>query len=62
MILLAADSDVALAGRAGAESATGGDARTPVVDVVVQEDDRLLERRPEGLVPLPIRVWLGVAS
>lgn len=36
--------------------------RTPVVDAVVQEDDRLLERRPEGLVPLPIRVWLGVAS
>ncbi len=62
LILLAADSDVALAGRAGAESATGGDARTPVVDAVVQEDDRLLERRPEGLVPLPIRVWLGVAS
>jgi hypothetical protein len=32
------------------------------VDVVVREDPRLLERRPDGLVRLPIQVWLGATS
>jgi hypothetical protein len=29
------------------------------VDARVREDDRLLERRPDSLVELPIRVYLG---
>jgi hypothetical protein len=32
------------------------------VNTTVQEDARLLERRPDHLVPLPVTVWLGPTS
>ena len=52
VVLVAADSPDAL-GRLGLSGAVvGADAR-------VREDDRLLERRPDSLVELPIRVYLG---
>jgi hypothetical protein len=34
---------------------------TLALDTTVREDHRLLERRPDHLVTLPLRVWLGVA-
>ncbi len=51
LVLLAADSSESLEGL--------GVAAEPVVDVIVQEDQHVLERRPDGTDPLPIRVWLG---
>ncbi|MGZ4777286.1 MAG: hypothetical protein ACXVYW_18455 [Oryzihumus sp.] len=56
LVLLAADSDAALRTPLPAGVTAG-----PVVqatDVMVREDARLLERRPDHLVSLPIRVWL----
>lgn len=52
VVLVAADSPDGLA-RLGLTSAVVG------VDARVREDDRLLERRPNSLVELPIRVYLG---
>ena len=52
LVLLAADSTKALTDL-GLDSAVVG------VDTRVQEDARLLERRPDGLVELPIQVWFG---
>jgi hypothetical protein len=52
LVLLAADSTTSLA-ELGLDRAVVG------VDARVQEDARLLERRPDSLVELPIRVWLG---
>jgi len=51
LVLLAADSPEALDGL--------GVATAQVADVIVQEDQHVLERRPDGTDPLPIRVWLG---
>ena len=51
LVLLAADSPEAFTG-------LGGAAYDLATDVTVREDDRLLERRPDHLVDLPIRVWL----
>ncbi|HET7475541.1 MAG TPA: hypothetical protein VFJ97_05895 [Dermatophilaceae bacterium] len=50
LVLLAADSPDRLGGRAR---------RT--LDVTVLEDARLLERRPDHLVALPLQVWLAPA-
>ncbi len=66
LVLLAADTPdgtPADAGRPdGAEALVRlGATPRPVADVSVAEDDRLLERRPDGLVPLPLRVWLAEA-
>ena len=55
LVLVAADSRQAL-------SALGLDTAVVGVDRVVQEDARLLERRPDHLVDLPLQVWLGTAS
>ncbi|KQU69399.1 hypothetical protein [Phycicoccus sp. Root101] len=52
LVLLAADSTKALTDL-GLDTAVVG------ADTTVQEDARLLERRPDGLVPLPVQVWLG---
>ena len=52
LVLLAADSTTSLTDL-GLERAVVG------VDVRVQEDARLLERRPDSLVELPLQVWLG---
>lgn len=54
LVLLAADAPHAIT--------VTGRTPTPAADIVVREDDRLLERRPDGLVDLPIRVWLGTAE
>jgi hypothetical protein len=57
LVLLAADSDASLR-----TPLPGGVAVTrvaKVVDTTVREDARLLERRPDHLVALPIRVWLA---
>jgi hypothetical protein len=51
---LAADSPEAL------QQAGAADVRQ-VADVLVEEDARLLVRRPDALEPLPIQVWLGNA-
>ncbi|WP_404384235.1 hypothetical protein LL946_01945 [Knoellia locipacati] len=51
VVLLAADSPAAL-------ESLGVTVR-PALDTTVLEDDRLLERRPDHLVTLPLRVWLG---
>lgn len=53
LVLLAADSPDAIT--------VMGAIPDLVADIDVREDDRLLERRPDGLVNLPIRVWLGSA-
>ncbi len=53
LVLLAADSPDAL------EAA--GSRGTQVVDVTVREDEHVLERRPTGTDPLPLRVWLARA-
>ena len=52
LVLLAADSTKALTDLGLGTAVVG-------VDTRVQEDARLLERRPDGLVELPIQVWLG---
>jgi hypothetical protein len=52
LVLLATDST-------GMLGALGASDLRRVVDVEVLEDPRLLEQRPEGLVPLPITVWLA---
>jgi hypothetical protein len=51
-VLVAADSGQSLR-RLGLDSAV------LAVNVRVREDPRLLERRPDHLVTLPIQVWLG---
>ena len=53
LVLLAADSTEALTDL-GLDTAVVG------VDVRVREDARLLERRPDELVELPVQVWLGI--
>ena len=55
LVLLAADSTEALT-QLGLDTAVVG------VDARVQEDARLLERRPDELVELPVQVWLGTAK
>lgn len=55
LVLLAADSTQGL-------TELGLTRAVPVVDTTVPEDPRLLEQRPESLVPLPIRVWLAVPA
>lgn len=55
LVLVAADSSEGLS-RLGAG---GGEL---VVDRTVREDARLLERRPDHLVDLPVHVWLGVVG
>jgi hypothetical protein len=52
LVLLSADSDEAL-------SALGAAEVEQVIDTRVREDARLLERRPDHLVELPLQVWLG---
>ena len=54
VLLLAADGP-------GALDTVGAEDVTAVVDTTVEEDPRLLDERPEGLVDLPIRVWFGRA-
>jgi hypothetical protein len=54
LLLLAADSPEVL------ETLAPGKAR-PALDTTVLEDDRLLERRPDHLVTLALRVWLAAA-
>ena len=52
LVLLSADSDEAL-------STLGASEVDQVLDTRVREDARLLERRPDHLVELPLQVWLG---
>ncbi|OLP42246.1 hypothetical protein BJM39_02010 [Salmonella enterica subsp. enterica serovar Javiana] len=52
LVLLAADSTDALTQLGLGHAVVGTDRR-------VQEDARLLERRPDHLVELPVQVWLG---
>ena len=52
LVLVAADSDKAVRDLGSANV-------TRAVDVTVREDPRLLERRPDHLVDLPVQVWLG---
>ena len=52
LVLLSADSDEALSTLGAAEV-------DQVLDTRVREDARLLERRPDHLVELPLQVWLG---
>ena len=52
LVLVAADSSDALRG-------LGLDSGVLAVNVRVHEDPRLLERRPDHLVTLPVQVWLG---
>lgn len=54
LVLLAADSPDVL------ETLAPGSARQ-ALDTAVLEDMRLLERRPDHLVTLPLQVWFGVA-
>ena len=55
LVLLAADSPDAL------EALAPGSARQ-ALDTAVLEDMRLLERRPDHLVTLPLQVWLGIPA
>jgi ABC-type hemin transport system substrate-binding protein len=55
LVLVAADTTDSLT-RLGATTAVVG------VDEHVREDARLLERRPDHLVELPIQVWLAPVS
>jgi hypothetical protein len=55
LVLLAADSPQIL-------GALGASELRQVVDAEVLEDPRMLEQRPEGLVPLRISVWLAAAG
>lgn len=52
LVLVAADSDQAVRDLGSANV-------SQAVDVTVREDPRLLERRPDHLVDLPVQVWLG---
>ncbi|XVX19312.1 hypothetical protein ACQP1U_13460 [Actinomycetota bacterium] len=36
-----------------------GPAATPILDVTLREDERLLEQRPDRLADLPLRLWTG---
>jgi hypothetical protein len=54
LVLLGADSDEAV------RALTSGEVEQ-VLDVRVLEDPRLLERRPDHLVTLPLQVWLAPA-
>jgi hypothetical protein len=54
LVLLAAESPEVL-------ESLGSSARL-VVDAPVREDEHVLERRPWGTDPLPVRVWLGSAT
>ena len=55
LVLLAAEGSKAL-------DALGASDIAQVSDVFVAEDDRLLERRPDGLVPLSLEVWTATPS
>jgi hypothetical protein len=55
LVLLAADSPAALSLPAGSGVRVGDPVQ--VTDVLVREDARLLERRPDHTVGLPLRVW-----
>ncbi len=55
LVLLAADSQDALA-------LLGLGTAVVPAHTTVREDPRLLERRPDGLVDLPIQVWLGTPT
>ena len=57
LVLLAADSPQALSVPPGSGLRLGAPAE--VTDVLVREDARLLERRPDSTVGLPLRVWLA---
>jgi hypothetical protein len=57
LVLLAADSPDALALPAGSAARVGQPVEA--VDVLVREDARLLERRPDSTVALPLQVWLA---
>ena len=59
LVLLAADSDAPLRAPLPGGVRTGEPVQA--VDVTVREDARLLERRPDHLVSLPIQVWLASA-
>jgi hypothetical protein len=52
LVLVSADSAAPLTG-------LGATDVRQVLDTTVQEDARLLERRPDHLVSLPLTVWLG---
>ncbi|MDF2093131.1 hypothetical protein P0Y31_12325 [Knoellia sp. 3-2P3] len=54
LVLLGADSDE------GVRSLSSGEVEK-VLDTTVLEDPRLLERRPDHLVTLPLQVWLAPA-
>jgi hypothetical protein len=54
LVLLGADSDEAV------RSLSSGEVEQ-VLDTTVLEDPRLLERRPDHLVTLPLQVWLAPA-
>lgn len=54
LVLVAADSPDVLV-------SLGGRSLETAVDTSVMEDPRLLEARPESLVPLPLQVWLAPA-
>ena len=55
LVLLAADSD-------GALRTIAAQGVRQVSAVTVREDQRLLTRRPDGLVDLPVDVWLGTPA
>lgn len=55
LVLLAAEGTKEL-------DALGASDIRQVSDTFVAEDDRLLEERPEGLVPLSLEVWTGVSA
>ncbi|KGN36940.1 hypothetical protein [Knoellia subterranea] len=55
LLLLAADSPEAL-------EELGVEPILPALDTTVLEDARLLERRPDHLVTLPLQVWVGSPS
>lgn len=55
LVLLAAESTKEL-------DALGANGIRQVSDVFVAEDDRLLERRPDGLVPLSLEVWTATPA
>lgn len=55
LVLLAAEGTKEL-------DALGANDIRQVSEQFVAEDDRLLERRPDGLVPLSLEVWTGVSA
>ncbi|WP_353950841.1 hypothetical protein V6K52_14525 [Knoellia sp. S7-12] len=55
LVLLAADGTKEL-------DALGASDIRQVSEAFVAEDDRLLEQRPDGLVPLSLEVWTGVSG